>query len=584
MRFRAQLESLSESRHISTASTPQFRACNATVELHGQSPGPQNEAIGTKFWHLIVDTNQMPYEHSITKQPHSHITGQTGYRLLGHLPGLPWGQPQFRAHPDSPLGEHPTTEHDAISTGGIIDGWDVVLFSSFLGGGRKNCRAKFSSEGFSIHPIHLFSVKTGLRSDESLAVICSTPCKAFLSQSVLSMGLYHIICPSFKKSDVLATLSSSTLLLSSKGRFLSCRFISCPSSVLKVFCLPYLHHGFFWQSEFWPNPSGAISILATLSGNVIVTSSFPSVEHMLCPVEEFSPPWKSCGYPNPKTVAAVFENHLEPGELRGQVTTCKSTVTVITLSNLRHIYAIPNEYFMRFIIICQALGVPSSYDLFRRQYGVHHNKDGRCSLIVISWINILFNFVYGSTGRNGGTFDRSALSANIAAELNTQTVNESSRVVGTSTAAVNRASKAMGISIAVDFLPTRIAPGDLFSEDSEEGEKGLAPNWNRQRRISPSDSYVTPPRTSPTDHRSPGPIYQYCAAISQRDPPIVHSERLNIPHSIPLSINGVSACQTDKGKVVYLPQIDDPFFDNYSVSELDTGATKFCSTRTGTLI
>lgn len=68
----------------------------------------------------------------------------------------------------------------------------------------------------------------------------------------------------------------------------------------------------------------------------------------MCPVEEFSPPWKSCGYPNPKTVAAVFENHLEPGELRGQVTTCKSTVTVITLSNLRHIYAIPNEY----VILC----------------------------------------------------------------------------------------------------------------------------------------------------------------------------------------------------------------------------------------
>ncbi|KAI5678696.1 hypothetical protein M9H77_09646 [Catharanthus roseus] len=28
---------------------------------------------------------------------------KTGYRLLGHLPGLPWDQPQFRAPPDIPL-------------------------------------------------------------------------------------------------------------------------------------------------------------------------------------------------------------------------------------------------------------------------------------------------------------------------------------------------------------------------------------------------------------------------------------------------------------------------------------------------
>ncbi|KAI5681972.1 hypothetical protein M9H77_03200 [Catharanthus roseus] len=29
---------------------------------------------------------------------------KTGYRLLGHLLGLPWDQPQFRTPPDSPLG------------------------------------------------------------------------------------------------------------------------------------------------------------------------------------------------------------------------------------------------------------------------------------------------------------------------------------------------------------------------------------------------------------------------------------------------------------------------------------------------
>ncbi|KAI5683047.1 hypothetical protein M9H77_04275 [Catharanthus roseus] len=38
--------------------------------------GSQNEAIGTKFRHLVVNTSQTPYERTITKQPHSHITGQ----------------------------------------------------------------------------------------------------------------------------------------------------------------------------------------------------------------------------------------------------------------------------------------------------------------------------------------------------------------------------------------------------------------------------------------------------------------------------------------------------------------------------
>ncbi|KAI5664132.1 hypothetical protein M9H77_23455 [Catharanthus roseus] len=44
--------------------------------LHEQSLDPQNEAIGTKFRYLVVNTGQTPYERSITKQPHSHITGQ----------------------------------------------------------------------------------------------------------------------------------------------------------------------------------------------------------------------------------------------------------------------------------------------------------------------------------------------------------------------------------------------------------------------------------------------------------------------------------------------------------------------------
>ncbi|KAI5681944.1 hypothetical protein M9H77_03172 [Catharanthus roseus] len=111
------LGSLSESRHISAASTPKFkRTCNATVGLHGQSPDPQNEAIGTKFQYLVVNTNQTPYEHLITNNRTPVSLVKTSYRLLGHLPGLPWGQPQFRALPDSPLGDRPTAEHDAMST------------------------------------------------------------------------------------------------------------------------------------------------------------------------------------------------------------------------------------------------------------------------------------------------------------------------------------------------------------------------------------------------------------------------------------------------------------------------------------
>ncbi|KAI5652999.1 hypothetical protein M9H77_30186 [Catharanthus roseus] len=84
--------------------------------LHGQSSDPQNEAIGTKLRHLVVNTSQTLYERSI-RNNHTPISlVKTGYRLLGHLPGLSRGQPQFRAPPDSPLGDRPTVEHDAMST------------------------------------------------------------------------------------------------------------------------------------------------------------------------------------------------------------------------------------------------------------------------------------------------------------------------------------------------------------------------------------------------------------------------------------------------------------------------------------
>ncbi|KAI5657940.1 hypothetical protein M9H77_26733 [Catharanthus roseus] len=85
------------------------------VGLYGQSPNPQNEVIGIKFRHLVVNTNQTPYEHSITNNCTLISLVKIGYRLMGHLPGLPWSQPQFRAPPDSLLSDRPTAEHDAIS-------------------------------------------------------------------------------------------------------------------------------------------------------------------------------------------------------------------------------------------------------------------------------------------------------------------------------------------------------------------------------------------------------------------------------------------------------------------------------------
>ncbi|KAI5663320.1 hypothetical protein M9H77_22643 [Catharanthus roseus] len=45
----------------------------------------QNEVIGTKFWHLLVNTSQTPDEHSIsiiTDLPKS--IAKPGYRFLGH--------------------------------------------------------------------------------------------------------------------------------------------------------------------------------------------------------------------------------------------------------------------------------------------------------------------------------------------------------------------------------------------------------------------------------------------------------------------------------------------------------------------
>ncbi|KAI5683264.1 hypothetical protein M9H77_04492 [Catharanthus roseus] len=79
------------------------------------APNLKERDIRTKFRHLVVNTSQILYEHSITNNYTPISLVKTGYRLLGHLPGLPWGQPQFRVPPDSPLGNRPTAELDMMS-------------------------------------------------------------------------------------------------------------------------------------------------------------------------------------------------------------------------------------------------------------------------------------------------------------------------------------------------------------------------------------------------------------------------------------------------------------------------------------
>ncbi|KAI5668200.1 hypothetical protein M9H77_18053 [Catharanthus roseus] len=56
-----------------------------------------------KFRHLVVDTSKTPYERSITNNRTPISLVKIGYRLLGHLPGLPWGQPQPRPQGTTPL-------------------------------------------------------------------------------------------------------------------------------------------------------------------------------------------------------------------------------------------------------------------------------------------------------------------------------------------------------------------------------------------------------------------------------------------------------------------------------------------------
>ncbi|KAI5682475.1 hypothetical protein M9H77_03703 [Catharanthus roseus] len=86
------------------------------VRLHGQSPDLQNEAIGTKFRHLVVKYKPNNIRALDYKQQHSNITSQNSLQTPGAPTRSVLGQPQFRASPDSPLGDRPTAEHDAMST------------------------------------------------------------------------------------------------------------------------------------------------------------------------------------------------------------------------------------------------------------------------------------------------------------------------------------------------------------------------------------------------------------------------------------------------------------------------------------
>ncbi|KAI5681975.1 hypothetical protein M9H77_03203 [Catharanthus roseus] len=82
--FQAQLGSLCKSRHIRQLLRSKFkRTCNTTVGLHERSLDSQNEAIGTKFWHLVVKYQPNTIRALDYKQPHSHITGQNRLQIPG---------------------------------------------------------------------------------------------------------------------------------------------------------------------------------------------------------------------------------------------------------------------------------------------------------------------------------------------------------------------------------------------------------------------------------------------------------------------------------------------------------------------
>ncbi|KAI5653381.1 hypothetical protein M9H77_30568 [Catharanthus roseus] len=60
------------------------------MQCHTRAPQnrsrSRNEVIRIRFRHLIVNSSQTQYGHSITEQPHSHITGQN----MLQIPGAPY--------------------------------------------------------------------------------------------------------------------------------------------------------------------------------------------------------------------------------------------------------------------------------------------------------------------------------------------------------------------------------------------------------------------------------------------------------------------------------------------------------------
>ncbi|KAI5682827.1 hypothetical protein M9H77_04055 [Catharanthus roseus] len=64
-----------------------YNRIQRNMQCYSRAPrirfGSRNEVIRLKFRHLIVNTSQTPYKRLITKQPHSHITGQNRLQTPG---------------------------------------------------------------------------------------------------------------------------------------------------------------------------------------------------------------------------------------------------------------------------------------------------------------------------------------------------------------------------------------------------------------------------------------------------------------------------------------------------------------------
>ncbi|KAI5672057.1 hypothetical protein M9H77_12421 [Catharanthus roseus] len=96
---------------------------NVSANAQVSSAAGKFERIKThqcSFYPPNLKEHSIPAKHHTSARLQNNRTSislvKTSYRRLGQLPGLPWGQPQFRAPPDSPLDDRSTAEHDAMST------------------------------------------------------------------------------------------------------------------------------------------------------------------------------------------------------------------------------------------------------------------------------------------------------------------------------------------------------------------------------------------------------------------------------------------------------------------------------------